>query len=50
MSKALGVDAPNLSHPIQKRSKTNFFHCVKKGRARQAALWSFGRMMDILQR
>lgn len=50
LGKALGGEAPNLSHPMQKLREANFFQCVKEGSGRQAALWSFGRMMDILQR
>ncbi len=50
MAKTLHVTVPALSHLMQKLQRADFFQCVRKGSGRQAALWSFGRMMDILQR
>ena len=50
MAKELKMTVPALFHLIQKLQRAGFFQCVKKGSGRQAALWSFSRMMDILQR
>ena len=50
MAKTLQVSVPALFHLIQKLQQAGFFQCVRKGSGRQAALWSFGHMMDILQR
>lgn len=50
MAKTLHVTVPALSHLMQKLQRADFFQCVRKGSGRQAALWSFGRMMEILQR
>ncbi len=50
MAKTLHMTVPALSHLMQKLQREDFFQCVKKGSGRQAALWSFGHMMNILQR
>ena len=50
MAKTLHVTVPALSHLMQKLQRADFFQCVRKGSGRQAALWSFGRMMEVLQR
>lgn len=49
MANALQTTVQSLSHVINKLERADFFKCVKKGSGRRASVWSFCRMMDMLQ-